>query len=665
MELSLSIVANGVASGFALFLAAAGLTVLFGILRILNFAHGSLVMLGAYAGSIVLARIGHYNIAEFLLVAVLSGVIIGLLGLLLDQFVFRRLQGRDESITLIATFAIMLAINGAAELAWGAKYVSVNPPAGLDGALTLGQVTLPTFSVMVAALGLIVFVVLEVFFHRSWTGKTLRAVAEDRWIVSLLGHSPRRLELQTVFLAFFLAGFAGSMLAPNQILAPGLGNQLIIQAFAVVIVGGLGSVRGSFLAAMLLGLAEAIGSLVMPSLSLYVCMILILIVRPQGLIASTQTVPGSWSFAWLRQGLSSVRETGASSRSPATPRAFSGSQDTGPARFGKGQIASLGLVLLVLLALPLAGGGVVFVASLALITILFSMSWNLMFGYTGLAVFGHAAFFAMGGYLSAYMIKSGSAVPFLMILVLAALAGGVLAALVGVIAIRRANGIQLAILTLSLAEVLRVLISSTEVLGRDEGIPGVARPALAFWTPTPGPMSDVGYYFFLCAACALGVAALWVASHSALGRALRCIRQDAERARFLGINVDFFKLLSFVIAAAVAAYAGALAAPLTQIATPQWASVAKSTQPMLNTLVGGAGTFWGPAVGTLVFGVIDYATRTLAGLSILIMGITLIVIVLVEPNGVAAAFETLMKRRSRVGASARNTPSLMAVKEHQ
>lgn len=652
----LSIAVNGVMIGIAFFLAAIGLTILFGILRILNFAHGSFIMVGAYLASTILRHIGKYGPLEFLLTAVAVGAVIGIVGLIVDMIVFRRLHAVDEAVALIATFALMLVVNGVAKLIWGANFLSVDAPVGLEGAVMLGPIMVPAFSAVLLAVGVVAFVLVDLFLHRSWTGKTLGAVAEDRWIMGILGHSPRRLELLAVFLAFFFAGFAGSVLVPNQILSHGLGDHFIIQAFAVVIVGGLGSVRGTFIAAMLLGLAESIGSIVMPSLSLYVCMIIILVLRPQGLIAPRQSQPyGSWSLGWLWQGWSRTARAPVGRPAPVAaplvrPELPAGVKLRGTAGIHWGAIALLALVLVLLPAW--AGGGVVYIAGLVLIGTIFAMSWNLMFGFGGLATFGHAAFFAIGGYLAAYVLKAAPDASFVLILAGAFALGGLVAGIVGLVAIRRANGVQLAILTLALAEVLRVLISYSSMLGRDEGLSAIPRPRIGLGSFSMQLGTDTAYYLFLCVACGLMCWLLWAASHSAFGRTLRSIRQDSQRALFLGINVDRFRWLAFVFAAAVAAFAGALAAPLSQIITPEAASVARSTEPMLRTLVGGSGTFWGPAVGTLVFATIDYATRTLAGLSEFIMGVTLLVIVLVAPGGVVAYLKSLgaLIARKRAGA---------------
>lgn len=626
---NLFVLTNGLAIGSAFFLTAAGLTILFGILRMLNFAHGSFIMLGAYLASTTLAFLPGFNLWTFLLVSVGAGLVVGALGLVVDRLVFRRLQGVDEAAALIATFALMLVTDGIVKLIWGTQYVSVRVPEGLGGALRMGPVIMPTYSVLVVVLGIVTFVGLELFLNRTWAGKSLHAVSQDRWIMGILGHNPRRLEVMAVFLAFFLAGFAGSVLAPNQILTPSLGNHIIIQAFAVVVVGGLGSVRGAMLAAMLLGLAESWGSLYMPSISLYLGIILILILRPQGLIPPRLAPrPGSWSFGWLWQRRIAVPFTegrvGPRHDDVVVPPETRAAGTTRP------NVLALLIAAAVLLSLPFwATPGLIFVACLVLVSTVFGMSWNLLFGFAGTASFGHAAFFAIGAYVSGWMLKFEPHIPFPLVIGMAAAGAAVVAAPIGIVALRRATGVQLAILTLALAEVLRVVISYSRPLGRDEGISAIPRPSIFGQSLA----SDTAYYIFLLVACAFALGILWAVTHSPFGRSLRAIRQDPQRARFLGINVDRKLLVAFTLSAAMAAVAGALSAPLSQIVTPAAAGIVRSTEPMLNTLLGGAQSFWGPGVGAVIFATIGYGTRALAGMSELISGGILLAVVLLAPAG--------------------------------
>jgi branched-chain amino acid transport system permease protein len=303
------------------------------------------------------------------------------------------------------------------------------------------------------------------------------------------------------------------------------------------------------------------------------------------------------------------------------------------------------VVVAALAGLPfIANDSVKFVVGLAIIEALFALSWNVLFNYTGIASFGHAAFFAVGAYLVGLAQRHGWPVPFPMQLLAAMLTGGVMALLIGWIALKRASGIHFAILTLAIAEVVRMLISYSAALGRDEGLAGIPRPVIDLGIATLNLRSVNAYYWLIMLLCSVIALGLWWFVSSRYGRALRSIALDAERAAFVGIDVYKMRLLSFTISGAVAAICGGLSAPWVQIVTPDLSHWLHSAQPMLNTLLGGSAFFWGPAVGAFAYAFINYSTRTLAGLSELMIGGILIVIILSAPMGIAGALASARKR---------------------
>lgn len=277
---------NGLATGMAVFLVAAGLTLIFGILKILNFAHGSFFMIGAYvAYTIVGSNPG--SIWMFVVAAVGGGLVVGALGYVTDRIVLSRLRNVDEAYMLIATFAVLLVCTGVVKMIWGVNYASVTPPPLLDGALIVGALFVPTYSIFVIIAGLIVFVALELAIHRTWLGKLLQSVANDSWMSGLLGINVPLALTATAIVSFMLAGLAGGLLLANQTLSPILGESYLLLAFMAVVIGGLGSVRGAFIAAVLLGIIESGSSLFlpnMPGMATYVFVILFLLAKPQGLL---------------------------------------------------------------------------------------------------------------------------------------------------------------------------------------------------------------------------------------------------------------------------------------------------------------------------------------------------------------------------------------------
>ena len=610
---------NGLSTGMAVFLVAAGLTLIFGILKILTFAHGAFFMVGAY---VAYSIIGHSTpgVAQLILASLAGGGVVGVLGYFTDKVVFQRLRDQDPHYVLIATFALLLTVNGAVKLIWGLDYHSISPPDALADTISIRGVMVPTFSFFVIILGALVFALLEICVHRMWIGKIVQALVNDSWMTGLMGYNVPLLYTGTVVAACVLAGFAGGLLLPNQSLSPALGDAYILLAFVAVIIGGLGNVRGAFVAALLLGVIDSVSSVVyrnFPGLAVYIGMVVMLLARPQGLFGqrSDSALAG---MGW--RGLTRRRSARTAGPRPARPALVQAALRRAPADLRLTDqkrtllFPVLGAVLaLAAVSLPLwANHGIIFVAGLALIEVLFALSWHFLFGYAGIASFGHAAFFALGAYGLGVFLKGASAVPFLALLAGAAVVGAVVAGLVGLVALRRSSGMYLAILTMALCEIVRIVVGYSPLLGKDEGLVAIPRPVLNLGIARLDLAPDGNYYWFLFIAVALLGGVLWWLVHSRFGRVLRSLQQDPERTAFLGVNVTHYRLFAFMLSGATASVAGALSAPWTQIVTPDTANLVHSTAPILNTLLGGVSSFWGPILGSAVFAAISYGTRTLA-----------------------------------------------------
>lgn len=622
---------NGLTVGMSIFLVAAGITLVFGMLKILNIAHGSFFMIGAY---VAYSIIGSHPESTWQLVfaAILSGFVLAGLGLLLNASVFQRLRNIGEAYSLIATFALLMICNGATKIIWGVNYHSVSAPDALAGAVIYGSFFAPSYSLFIIGLGVLTFLVLEIVVHRSSVGKIVRAIAHDSWMANLVGINTSRIYALVVMAAFFCVGMAGGLLLPNQSLTPLLFESYLLQSFMVVIIGGLGNIRGAFIGAIMLGLIEGANFLMLPGIPgilVYVILIGFLLWRPQGLFPQ----PGA-DTADRVEGMAETEGV------PATmpPKSLSG-----------GIVAAV-LVVGVLASMPFwANAGFLFIVGFAMVEAVLALSWNLLFGYAGLTTFGHAAFFAVGAYFVGFLLRQDTGIPFLALLSGSLALGALAAFIVGFVAIRRTSGIALGILTLSLGEILRRAISYSPALGSDDGLSGIPRPQIDLGPVLVDLSSERAYFWFLLAACSLVAFALWSFTVGPMGRVLIALRQDPVRAEFLGIDVRRYRLLAFVISGAVAALAGALQAPWAQIVTPEAASYLHSTQPMLNTLLGGSGFFWGPIVGSAIFSGISYATRTLAGLSEVVSGGILLVVVLAAPGGVLG-LGSRFSRTWRIGA---------------
>lgn len=287
-----TLLVNSLTWAMATFLVAAGLTLVFGTLHILNFSHGGFFMIGAYAAySFANALGGSESMAVYLFGSLAAGVVVALLGLVVDRLVLRRLSGVEDAYVLIATYALLLVCEGATKLVWGLKYLSVMPPPALDGAWVLGHAVVPRLSLFIIASGVVVFFALEGFLNRTRSGRLVKAIAADPWMARLMGINVRLVYTATVAIGFALAGLAGGLLVANQTLSPTLASAFVIYAFGVIIVGGMGSISGAFFGSILLGLIDAIGQWLipgLPGLPFFVAMTLILLLRPQGLMGRRQ-----------------------------------------------------------------------------------------------------------------------------------------------------------------------------------------------------------------------------------------------------------------------------------------------------------------------------------------------------------------------------------------
>jgi branched-subunit amino acid ABC-type transport system permease component len=277
---------NGLATGMTIFLVAAGLTWIFGILRILNMAHGHFFMIGVYvAFSIIGQRPDSFG--TYLLGALAAGASVAALGYLTDRVLLQRLRQFDYHYVLIGTFALLLCIEGAVRLLWGGQVSTVDPPPQLAGAVQVGELFIPKFTIFVISVGAAVFLVLDHLLQRTWIGKLMQSVASDPWMAGMLGVNVPALLRASVIASFALAGAAGGLLVPLQTVDLTIGGSYLLLAFFAVIIGGLGSVRGAFAASLLLGLVQNLGNLLLPDLpgfSIYIALAAFLVGWPNGIV---------------------------------------------------------------------------------------------------------------------------------------------------------------------------------------------------------------------------------------------------------------------------------------------------------------------------------------------------------------------------------------------
>jgi branched-chain amino acid transport system permease protein len=269
-----------------LFLIAAGLSLIFGVLRVLNFAHGTFYMLGAYATYQLVQWLGVGG-GRFWLNALGGAVAIAALGGLVERFLFRRLYGKDELYQLLFTYALALILGDVAKMLWGTQQKSVSRPPELTGAFHLFGATIPSYNLFVILLGPAIALAFWLALQRTRVGRYIRAAALDRETLGALGVNVDALYTWVFVLASFLGGLGGALISPMRATTPGMDTEIIVEAFVVVVIGGLGSFWGTFLGALIYGQVLSFGILFFPRFSIFAVFALmatVLIVRPWGLL---------------------------------------------------------------------------------------------------------------------------------------------------------------------------------------------------------------------------------------------------------------------------------------------------------------------------------------------------------------------------------------------
>ena len=272
----------GLSVSMYLWLLAAGLTIVFGVLGVLNFAHGSLFMLGAYFAFTFYGLWG----VNFWLAMVLSLLCVGVVGYFMERFFLRYIYQEDHAYQLLLTFGFILVFDDAVKMVWGGVAKIPAMPGFFEGTVSVVGRPFPVYNLFIIGAGLAVAIVLWALFEKTWWGKMVRASASDREMASAIG-----INIPTLFTGVFifgamLAALGGALGTPVRVVAPGIGTGMIIQAFIITVIGGLGNLKGAFVGALIVGMLSAYGILLFPVFELFLIfliMAVVLLVKPQGL----------------------------------------------------------------------------------------------------------------------------------------------------------------------------------------------------------------------------------------------------------------------------------------------------------------------------------------------------------------------------------------------
>jgi branched-chain amino acid transport system permease protein len=290
----MAVVIDGLIYASWLFLIAVGLTLIYGVMRILNMAHGSLYALGAYTAASLVGRWlsgGHAPLVSYALL-VASAVLVGLvMGPLLERGVLRFSYGRDEIVLILVTYALFLILEDVIKLVWGVDPYFVSEPYGLLGSFEVGNLTYPVYNLLLIGAAVLAGVAMAWALRATRAGKILLAVIHDREMAAALGIDVRFVYLVTFTVGSMLAALGGALTAPTISVVPGMGVEVIVLAFAVVVIGGLGSPLGAALGALIVGVVRSAAVHFLPQVelfSIYLVMALVLVARPRGLFSAPE-----------------------------------------------------------------------------------------------------------------------------------------------------------------------------------------------------------------------------------------------------------------------------------------------------------------------------------------------------------------------------------------
>jgi branched-chain amino acid transport system permease protein len=573
---------------------AAGLSLIFGVTRIINFAHGSLYMLGMYVAVTVAEKAGFWWGVPAAALAV------GAFGALVEVLLLRRIYGAPELLQLLATFALVLVVKDYTLWQWGPEDILGPRAPGLAGAVEIAGIKFPEYDLFLIFLGPVVLGLLWLALTRTRWGTLVRAATQDREMAGALGVNQKWLFTGVFALGAFLAGLGGALQIPREPATLLIDLSVVSDAFVVVVVGGLGSIGGAFVAALLIAEIKAfcigLGFSKLTLVVEFIVMAVVLVIRPWGLF-----------------GRAPAASRGAAAVSPPLPAP------------GMPVLLSLALLVLILLLIPLLTSGYTLVLLTdILVFALFAVSLHFIMGPAGLHSFGHAAYFGLGAYGAGLLLLRGGA-PMELALLLGPLLGGAGAVLFGWFCVRL-SGVYLAMLTLAFAQIAwSVAFQWDAFTGGSNGLVGV-------W-PAQWLASKTAYYYLTLAFCAAGIALLWRVLYAPFGFAMRAARDSPLRADAIGLDVRAFQWAAFSLAGFFAAIAGALYAFSKGSISPETLAVPRSVDGLVMVLLGGIQTLTGPLWGAALFTWLQDSVARGIDYWRAVIGVVILVLVLAFPRG--------------------------------
>jgi branched-chain amino acid transport system permease protein len=558
---------TGLSDASGLFLVACGLSLIFGVSRIVNLAHGSFYMVGAFVAYYLVAYFPP-GILPFWLSILLAALVVGLIGVIVEVFLLRRLYQAPELFILFATFGIVLMIQDLSRWLFGAEDLLGPRAPGLKGSIDIMGSYLPQYDLALIIIAPLILGGLWLLLNRTRWGILVRAATEDRVMSDALGVNQTRLFTSVFFLGSFLAGLGGAIQLPKGGADLLMDLNIIAAAFVVVVVGGMGSIPGAYLAAVIIGELSSFGVLVFPASTLvlmFLVMAVVLVIRPHGLLGKAEAhehTPSGVADSLLR---------------PASRKL---------------KLLGLSLVILILLMPLLVDTFQLVLLTEIAIFALASMSVYFLFGPGGMVSFGHAAFFGGGAYAAALLVHYVQT-PMELAILLAPLLTGLLALIVGWFCVRL-SGVYFAMLTLAFAQICwSIVFQWGDFTGGDDGI-------LSIW-PSQWADDKIIFYYLTMVLCTGGILVLRYFIFTPFGYTMRACRDSALRVDSIGIDLRRHQWLAFIVAGVFTGLAGGIYVFSKGSVFPDEMAIPRSFDFLYMVLLGGVETLSGPVVGSAAF----------------------------------------------------------------
>ncbi|MDJ0821026.1 MAG: ABC transporter permease [Paracoccaceae bacterium] len=609
MEFFVAQILTGLANASSLFLVACGLSLIFGVTRIVNFAHGSLYMLGAYIGLTLMEALpGHFGFWGSIL---LAGIAVGLIGVVIEMLVLRPVYRAPELFQLVATFGVILVIQDLALLIWGPEDQLGPRAPGLRGVFRIMGEPIPKYDIVLLIITPFIALALWWMMTRTRLGVLVRAATQDREMVGALGVNQAWLFTGVFALGSALAGLGGALQLPKGGADLLMDFTILTPVFVVVVIGGMGSLPGAYLAAIIISVLNVFGVTYIPQSTLvlmFIVMIVVLMIRPYGLFGREEVAGEHGQVGEPEEPIK-----------PASAKVRA--------------IVAAGLAMLALL--PLYGGNFALVLTTdILIFCLFAASLHFLLGLGGMVSFGHAAYYGGGAYVAALLV-TWTETPMELAFLLAPLGAGLIAIVVGWVCLRL-TGVYFAMLTLAFAQLLWSLVWQwQEVTGGDDG-------QVNIW-PADWLNDNTVYFYFALIFSVGGILTLRHLAHSPFGYALRAARDSKRQAEATGIDTRRVQLLAFTFAGFMGGLAGALFVFSKGSVFPNELEIVRSFDALIVVFLGGVKTLAGGVVGAGFFkGVEDVLTRFEYWR--LVMGLLIIFVVVVAPEGIVGSLRRAWRR---------------------